>query len=126
MAKPQRCASSRPKTWWRSRIRAVRLAFPRASCSPTATWWPTWCRRPRINIAEDEHIMAFLPFFHIYGMTVIMNQGLYQGATLVTMPRFELEPCLQAVQDYRVTRFFLVPPIVVLLAKHPAVDKYDL
>jgi acyl-CoA synthetase (AMP-forming)/AMP-acid ligase II len=79
-----------------------------------------------IDITEDEKIMAFLPFFHIYGMTVIMNQGLYQGATLVTMPRFELEPCLQAVQDYRVTRFFLVPPIVVLLAKHPAVDKYDL
>jgi acyl-CoA synthetase (AMP-forming)/AMP-acid ligase II len=79
-----------------------------------------------IDIKEAEKIMAFLPFFHIYGMTVIMNQGLYQGATLVTMPRFELETCLQAVQDYRVTRFFLVPPIVVLLAKHPAVDKYDL
>jgi acyl-CoA synthetase (AMP-forming)/AMP-acid ligase II len=59
-------------------------------------------------------------------MTVIMNQGLYHGVTLVSMPRFELEPCLQAVQDYGVTRFFLVPPIVVLLAKHPAVDKYDL
>jgi acyl-CoA synthetase (AMP-forming)/AMP-acid ligase II len=79
-----------------------------------------------IDIREDERIMAFLPFFHIYGMTVIMNQGLYQGATLVSMPRFELEPCLQAVQDHRVTRFFLVPPIVVLLAKHPAIDKYDL
>src|SRR6202162_5356834 len=59
-------------------------------------------------------------------MTATSNQGLYQGAPLVSMPRFELEPCLQAVQDYRVTRFFLVPPIVVLLAKHPAVDKYDL
>jgi acyl-CoA synthetase (AMP-forming)/AMP-acid ligase II len=79
-----------------------------------------------IDITEDEKILAFLPFFHIYGMTVIMNQGLYQGATLVSMPRFELEPCLQAVQDHRVTRFFLVPPIVVLLAKHPAIDKYDL
>ena len=79
-----------------------------------------------IDITEDEKILAFLPFFHIYGMTVIMNQGLYQGATLVTMQRFELEPCLQAVQDFRVTRFFLVPPIVVLLAKHPAIDKYDL
>jgi acyl-CoA synthetase (AMP-forming)/AMP-acid ligase II len=79
-----------------------------------------------LQIAEDEKIMAFLPFFHIYGMTVIMNQGLYRGATLVSMQRFELEPCLQAVQDYRVTRFFLVPPIVVLLAKHPAIDKYDL
>ena len=79
-----------------------------------------------IDIREDEKVMAFLPFFHIYGMTVIMNQGLYQGATLVTMPRFELEPCLQAIQDHRVTRFFLVPPIVVLLAKHPVIDKYDL
>ena len=79
-----------------------------------------------LEIAEDEKFMAFLPFFHIYGMTVIMNQGLYHGVTLVTLPRFELEPCLQAVQDYKVTRFFLVPPIVVLLAKHPAIDKYDL
>jgi acyl-CoA synthetase (AMP-forming)/AMP-acid ligase II len=79
-----------------------------------------------LEIEEDEKILAFLPFFHIYGMTVIMNQGLYRGATLVSMQRFELEPCLQAVQDYRVTRFFLVPPIVVLLAKHPAIDKYDL
>jgi acyl-CoA synthetase (AMP-forming)/AMP-acid ligase II len=79
-----------------------------------------------IEITEDEKIMAFLPFFHIYGMTVIMNASLYHGATLVTMQRFELEPCLQAVQDYKVTRFFLVPPIVVLLAKSPVVDKYDL
>jgi acyl-CoA synthetase (AMP-forming)/AMP-acid ligase II len=79
-----------------------------------------------LEISEDEKFMAFLPFFHIYGMTVIMNQGLYHGVTLVSMQRFELEPCLQAVQDYKVTRFFLVPPIVVLLAKHPAIDKYDL
>ncbi|HYM98065.1 MAG TPA: AMP-binding protein, partial [Candidatus Sulfotelmatobacter sp.] len=62
-----------------------------------------------IDIAEEEILMAFLPFFHIYGMTVIMNAGLRNGSTLVTMQRFELEPCLQAVQDYKVTRFFLVP-----------------
>jgi acyl-CoA synthetase (AMP-forming)/AMP-acid ligase II len=79
-----------------------------------------------IEVTEDEKIMAFLPFFHIYGMTVIMNASLHHGATLVTMQRFELEPCLQAVQDYRITRFFLVPPIVVVLAKSPVVDKYDL
>ena len=79
-----------------------------------------------IDIAEEEILMAFLPFFHIYGMTVIMNAGLRNGSTLVTMQRFELEPCLQAVQDYRVTRFFLVPPIVVALAKSPVVEKYDL
>ena len=79
-----------------------------------------------IQISEDERLMAFLPFFHIYGMTVIMNQGLLRGATLVSMQRFELEPCLQAIQEHRVTRIMLVPPIVVLLAKSPVVDKYDL
>lgn len=75
---------------------------------------------------EDEKVSAFLPFFHIYGMNVIMNSCLYHGATLVTMPRFELEPFLQAVQDHGLTRLFLVPPIVLLLAKSPLVAKYDL
>jgi acyl-CoA synthetase (AMP-forming)/AMP-acid ligase II len=79
-----------------------------------------------IEITEREKVMAFLPFFHIYGMTVIMNATLYHGATLVSMQRFDLEPCLQAIQEHKVTRFFLVPPIVVLLAKSPIVDKYDL
>ena len=77
-------------------------------------------------VGEDEKIMAVLPFFHIYGMHVIMNQGLFRGTTIVSMPRFELEPFLQAVQQYRITRLFLAPPIVVALAKHPLVDKYDL
>ncbi len=79
-----------------------------------------------LDIAEDEKLLAFLPFFHIYGMTVIMNLALHRGATLVTMQRFELEPSLRAVQEYRVTRLFLVPPIVVLLAKSPLVENYSL
>ncbi|MDQ6879681.1 MAG: AMP-binding protein [Candidatus Dormibacteraeota bacterium] len=79
-----------------------------------------------IQIGDDEKIIAVLPFFHIYGMTVVMNASLYNGATIVTMPSFELEAFLQAIQDYRITRLFLAPPIVVALAKHPAVDKYDL
>src|SRR6202049_3273888 len=79
-----------------------------------------------IRIGDDEKIIAVLPFFHIYGMTVIMNGSLYQGATIVTMPRFELEPFLQAIQDFKITRLFLAPPIVVALAKPPIVDKYDL
>ncbi|HEX6351196.1 MAG TPA: AMP-binding protein, partial [Candidatus Dormibacteraeota bacterium] len=78
------------------------------------------------NIGEDEKILAVLPFFHIYGMHVIMNQGLYRGATIVSMPRFELEPFLHAVQQYKITRLFLAPPIVLALAKHPLVEKYDL
>jgi acyl-CoA synthetase (AMP-forming)/AMP-acid ligase II len=79
-----------------------------------------------LQVAENDKVSAFLPFFHIYGMNVIMNCCLFHGATLVTMPRFELEPFLQAVADHRLTRLYLVPPIVLLLAKSPVVDRYDL
>jgi acyl-CoA synthetase (AMP-forming)/AMP-acid ligase II len=78
------------------------------------------------DVRDDETLIAILPFFHIYGMSVILNLGLSRGATIVTMPKFELEPFLEAMAQRRVTRAFLVPPIVLALAKHPAVDGYDL
>ncbi|HKY03502.1 MAG TPA: 4-coumarate--CoA ligase family protein [Blastocatellia bacterium] len=77
-------------------------------------------------LPEDDVLVAVLPFFHIYGMVMILSQGLYRGATLVTMPRFELEEFLRVLQDYSVTRAYVVPPIVLAFAKHPIVDKYDL
>ncbi len=67
-----------------------------------------------------------LPFFHIYGMQVLMNCGLQVGATIVTMPRFDLEQFLSLHQTHGVTRSFVAPPIVVALAKHPLVDRIDL
>ena len=77
-------------------------------------------------IKPGDVVIAVLPFFHIYGMSVIMNAGLSRGGVIVTMPRFDLAQFLQFIQDYRVTRAFLVPPIVLALAKHPMVDDYDL
>ena len=54
------------------------------------------------------------------------NGALHGGATLVTMPRFEVEPFLGLIQQHRITTMVVVPPIVLALAKHPAVDRYDL
>ena len=79
-----------------------------------------------LTLDADEMIIAVLPFFHIYGMQVLMNGVLYNGATAVTMPRFDLEEFLRLIQDYGVTRAYLVPPIVLALAKHPLIDKFDL
>jgi acyl-CoA synthetase (AMP-forming)/AMP-acid ligase II len=79
-----------------------------------------------LPLGERDTMLGVLPFFHIYGMVVIMNLGLYRGATIVTMPRFDLEQCLDILQKYRVTFANVVPPIVLALAKHPLVDKYDL
>lgn len=75
---------------------------------------------------EDDVSIGCLPFFHIYGMTVIMNLGLRNGATIVTMPRFDLEEWLGLVEEHRATLAYVVPPIALGLAKHPAVDGSDL
>jgi 4-coumarate--CoA ligase len=75
---------------------------------------------------EGEVALSFLPFFHIYGMQVLMNASLACGVTVITMPRFDLEQALTIVQERKVTRFYAVPPIVLALAKHPMVEQFDL
>lgn len=75
---------------------------------------------------QDAVQLCPLPLFHIYGLSVGMNLGLHSGATVVLMPRFDLEKFLSLVQSYKVRRAHVVPPIVLALGKHPLVDKYDL
>ncbi|MEM7219031.1 MAG: AMP-binding protein [Pseudomonadota bacterium] len=79
-----------------------------------------------IKYQDDEVALAALPFFHIYGMQVLMNGLLANGVTAVTMPRFDMVEALTAVQDLKITRFFAVPPIILGLANAPIVDDYDL
>ncbi|GAB5449131.1 AMP-binding protein [Gymnodinialimonas sp.] len=77
------------------------------------------------GITPDDKAIAFLPFFHIYGMTVLMNLFLNQRATIITMPRFDLEMYLRLIQEHRATRLYIVPPVALALAKHPMVEEYD-
>jgi acyl-CoA synthetase (AMP-forming)/AMP-acid ligase II len=79
-----------------------------------------------LQVGEDDTLVGCLPFFHIYGMTVIMNMGLRGGATIVTMPRFDLAEFLGLIERHRVSVGFVVPPIALALAKHPAIDDADL
>ncbi len=74
---------------------------------------------------SGEVALAVLPFFHIYGMQVLMNGLLAEGVTVVTMPRFDMEQALSLIQEHGVTQFYAVPPIVLGLAKSPLVDQYD-
>jgi acyl-CoA synthetase (AMP-forming)/AMP-acid ligase II len=77
-------------------------------------------------VGERDVVIGVLPFFHIYGLVVVMNTTLLAGATVVTMPRFDLEQFLSTIQTYRVSVAFVAPPIVLALAKHPLVERYDL
>ncbi|AUM17855.1 AMP-binding protein [Rhodococcus ruber] len=79
-----------------------------------------------IRIDPDDRILAVLPFFHIYGMTVLLNAALFNRASLVTMPKFDLPEFLRIVSEQKCTYVFIAPPVAVALAKHPLVDQYDL
>ena len=81
---------------------------------------------PLERYRDGDHTIAVLPFFHIYGLVVILNQGLSRGATVITLPRFDLDAYLSAVERWRVRRLYLAPPMVLRLARDPAVDEHDL
>lgn len=82
--------------------------------------------QPSITAGPGDRVLAVLPFFHIYGLTALMNAPLRHGATVVVLPRFELETFLAAIQNHRITALYVAPPIVLALAKHPLVAEYDL
>ncbi|XP_060066523.1 probable 4-coumarate--CoA ligase 2 [Ylistrum balloti] len=67
-----------------------------------------------------------LPMVHIAGMMIGLLNPLSQGACVVTLPRFEPEPYLSAIETYRGTFSLIAPPLVNFFAKHPLVDKFDL
>jgi acyl-CoA synthetase (AMP-forming)/AMP-acid ligase II len=70
-------------------------------------------------------LLDFLPFYHIYGMIVLMACGFAAGATQVVMSRFDPTLCLELVQKHKVTNLFAVPPALLALANFPGADKYD-
>jgi acyl-CoA synthetase (AMP-forming)/AMP-acid ligase II len=79
-----------------------------------------------LDYREDDTVIAVAPFFHALGFAVLLNAGLSAGATVVSLPRFDLEAFLRAIEDHRATGTVIVPPIALALARHPIVDNYDL
>jgi acyl-CoA synthetase (AMP-forming)/AMP-acid ligase II len=77
-------------------------------------------------LTSDDVVIAALPFFHVYGLNVILNRALAAGATVIAMPRFELGEFLRLIAEHRVTRAYIVPQMAVAIANDPRVDDYDL
>jgi acyl-CoA synthetase (AMP-forming)/AMP-acid ligase II len=81
-----------------------------------------WTSMP---IDESDTLVGLMPFFHIYGQTVVLNLGLAKGATIVTMPRFDLDGLLEILEKHRVTWLHIAPPIVLAFATAPQVAERD-
>ncbi|KAK4518957.1 uncharacterized protein ATC70_009184 [Mucor velutinosus] len=75
--------------------------------------------------ANKDVALGVLPFFHIFGLTLLLHVVLYLGIPLHVMPRFDLVQFCETVQKEKITFTALVPPIILLLAKNPLIDQYN-
>ncbi len=67
----------------------------------------------------EERYLVVLPLFHSFGMTSLMNVGMINGATLILLPRFDVEEVLDAIRTYRPTFLPAVPTMYIALLNHP-------
>jgi long-chain acyl-CoA synthetase len=90
-----------------------------ANCIQVASWLPPLPH-------EQTTILGVLPFFHVYGMTTVMNFGIRSGSRIVLLPRFGVREVLKTIQKYRPQLFPGVPAMYAAINNHPGVEKYDL
>ena len=76
--------------------------------------------------SKGDTMVCVVPMYHLYGLHIVVNLGLSQGATIVTVPRYDLNQFLAILEQYKVTIAPLVPPLVLALSRAPQVDDYDL
>jgi len=77
-------------------------------------------------VKGQERMLAVLPFFHVYGMTVAMNEAIELAATIILLPRFNVDEALEAINLYRPTRFPGVPTMYMAIINHPQARKYNI
>ncbi|KAJ4971245.1 hypothetical protein NE237_004344 [Protea cynaroides] len=80
------------------------------------------------DFAGEMHniFLCFLPMFHIFGLSIITYAQLQRGNMVVTLSKFDIDMVLKAVEKYRVTHLYVVPPVMIILAKQSMLKKYDL
>ncbi|MFX0032144.1 MAG: class I adenylate-forming enzyme family protein [Candidatus Hodarchaeota archaeon] len=70
------------------------------------------------ELSELDIAMAVLPLYHIYGLSVCMNQAVWIGAAQVITPRFEVKEFCELIEKYKVTYSLCVPPIFLAVVRH--------
>ncbi|KAI9461161.1 phenylacetyl-CoA ligase [Russula earlei] len=79
----------------------------------------------RWRFRPGDVITGVLPFFHIFGLVFNIHVMLYSGMAIVIMPKFGWPNFLKSVRRHKITHLLVVPPMIVLLCKHPATKDYE-
>ncbi|MDY0322911.1 MAG: long-chain fatty acid--CoA ligase [Candidatus Carbobacillus sp.] len=74
----------------------------------------------------QEKVVGALPFFHVYGMTTVLNLSVMIAASMLLFPRFEAGEVLKTIHKERPTLFPGAPTMYIALIHHPQIQKYDL
>ncbi|KAG6836556.1 hypothetical protein H0H93_006783 [Arthromyces matolae] len=83
------------------------------------------CTAFKVHHPHDR-LLGVLPFYHIYGIAAIILVPFVTGMPVIVMPRFDPETFCANIEKFKITMTMVVPPVLVVLARHPAVDKYNL
>ena len=81
--------------------------------------------QPALYAKETARVLGVLPFFHIFGLTMILHAPLYMHRPVYVLPRFDFEQFCATIQNCKITFSCVVPPILLQLAKSPLVQNYD-
>ncbi|KAI8972138.1 hypothetical protein BDB01DRAFT_478616 [Pilobolus umbonatus] len=79
-----------------------------------------------VEITNEDVNLGFLPLYHVYGLTSLVFNSYYRVIPVVLMAKFDLQLLCTLIEKYKITMASIVPPVAVLLAKHPIVSNYDL
>ncbi|THE14696.1 long-chain-fatty-acid--CoA ligase [Bacillus timonensis] len=74
----------------------------------------------------EESVLAILPFFHVYGMTTVLNLSIMMASKMILMPKFDAGDTLKTIHKMRPTLFPGAPTMYIGLLNHPDLNKYDL
>ena len=80
----------------------------------------------RRHMPSEERWIGFLPLYHAFGQLHTIILAIKLTTPVYVMSAFDFEKLLQIIQDRRITSMAVAPPILVLLSKHPATQKYNL
>lgn len=89
-----------------------------------------FCKNTVLNLEgvenESKVILGLLPWFHAFGLTTLTGILTSSAGKIVLLPKFEEGLFLSCIENYQCNVLFLVPPLMVFLAKHPMIDGYDI
>lgn len=77
------------------------------------------------GLTKEERMLAILPLFHGFGMSICMNSSVLAGMEMVLLPKFDANNMAKTIHKYRPTMTAVVPTILVALSNLENVDTYD-